>query len=233
MLPPQEKDQGSSGGSLNRSLEPALPLLQELEDTMQEPSNVLEDMMPAQEITVKDNLTGTTPEEPIAVCEKLINEAILSQLERTGPQTLPESIDSSSKKESAAGNESPELSRQNDTALKISLETDVCPFLTDSLLKEEGLVQNDDKATPTQSSAEIKSEAKDVGLILDENAADVNKPELEAVVQGPVLKSKALVKRVTWNLQEEGSDTVTVDKTPSKHMGAPSWMYKLLLMKQY
>ncbi|XP_060119020.1 PHD and RING finger domain-containing protein 1 isoform X4 [Heteronotia binoei] len=221
LLPPQEKDKRSSGDSLNRSLEPALPLLQEVEDTMQEPLNVHVDMISAQEITVKDNVRENAVEEPISVeqvCEKLIDEAILSQLECTSPQTLPDNVNSSSKKESSAGDVSPELSRQKDTTLEeITLKKeDVCPFLTDSLLKEEELVQDGDEATPTQSSAEMKTatEAKDVGLVLDEIAADVNKPELEAVAQVPVLKSRALVKRVTWNLQEEGSDTVTVDKTP-------------------
>ncbi|KAL8170148.1 UNVERIFIED_CONTAM: hypothetical protein K2H54_064711 [Gekko kuhli] len=219
--PPQEKDQRSSGDSLNRPLEPALPLPQESEDAPQEPLDVHVDVTPAQETTVKDNLTETALEEPITVeqvCEKLIDEAILSQLGCTGPQILPYSVKSSFKKESTASNESPELSGQKDTTLEeIAFEKeDVCPFLTDSLLKEEELVQDSDEATPTHSSAEIKTatEAKGVGLVLDENAADVNKPELEAVVQGPVLKSKALVKRVTWNLQGEGSDTVTVDKTP-------------------
>lgn len=223
-LPPQEKGQRSSGDSLNRSLEPAPPPLQELEDTMQEPLTVHVDVTPAQEMTVKDDVKETALEEPITVeqvCENLINEAILSQLECTGPQTLTDNINSSLKLESAAGDESPELSRQKDTTTEeIALEKeDVCPFLTDSLLKEEELVQDGDEATPTQSSAEIKTatEANDAGLVLDENAADVYKPELEAVAQGPVLKSKALVKRVTWNLQEEGSDTLTVDKTPSKH----------------
>ncbi|XP_077177484.1 PHD and RING finger domain-containing protein 1 isoform X1 [Paroedura picta] len=222
VLPPQEKDQKSSGDNLNSSLEPALPLLQESDDIMQEPLSVHVDIMPAQEITVKDNLIETALEEPIAVeqvCEKLINEAMLSELECTGPQTWPYNVNSSSKKESAAGDESPELSRQKDTTLEeIALEKeDVCPFLSDSLLKEEEeLEQDGNEATPTQSPPEIETatEAKDIGLVLDETATGIYKPESESVAQGPVLKSKALVKRVTWNLQEEESDTLTVDKTP-------------------
>nr|XP_056706865.1 PHD and RING finger domain-containing protein 1 [Euleptes europaea] len=219
LLPPQEKDQRSSGDNLNRSLEHALPLLQELEDTVQEPLSVHVDLMPAQEVTVKDDLIEADLEEPTTVeqvCEKLINEAMLSQLECTGSQILPDNVNSSSRKELGTGNESLELSRQKDIPEEIAIKKeDVCPFLTDSVLNEEELVQDGYEAAPTQASAEIKTatEAKDTCLVLDESAADVNKPELEAVAQGPVLKSKALVKRVTWNLQEEESDTLTVDKT--------------------
>ncbi|XP_054826530.1 PHD and RING finger domain-containing protein 1 isoform X2 [Eublepharis macularius] len=221
LLPPQEKDQRSSGDNLDRSLEHAPPLLQELEDTVQGPLNIHVDLIPPQDISVKGNLIEADLEEPIAVeqvCEKLITKAVPSQLECTGSQTLSESVNSSSKKEVTTGDESPEFSRQNyETPEEIAVKKDdVCPFLTDTLLDGEELMQDCDEATPTQVSAEMKTatEAEDVGLVLDEKAADVNKPELEAVGQGPMLKSKALVKRVTWNLQEKGSDTVTVDKTP-------------------
>ncbi|XP_048339784.1 PHD and RING finger domain-containing protein 1 isoform X2 [Sphaerodactylus townsendi] len=220
LLPPQGKDQKSSGDNLNRCLEHTVPLIQELENTMQEPLDVHIDRMSTQDITVKGTLLEADLEEPMAVeqvCEKLMNEAILSQLECTDSEILPDNVNSSSKKELATGTESLELSKQSDTSEDTATkQEDVCPFLTDSLLKEEELVQDGDEALPAQASAEVKTamEAKDMDLLLDEKAANVNKPELEAVAPGPVLKSKTLVKRVTWNLQEEGSDTTAADKTP-------------------
>ncbi|XP_066466845.1 PHD and RING finger domain-containing protein 1 isoform X2 [Tiliqua scincoides] len=218
--PLNEKDQRSSDNNTDNSLEYALPWKQELEEMKQEPLNIHLDLISLQEIPPKGNIIETDLKESIAaeqICEKFINEAIPSQSECSNTGVLPNSIDSSMEIELTTGSDSPELSSQNSIRLEeISVkeeDNEVCPFLTDFPLEKEKLEQGPVE-TATQSSPEIKmpAEAQDGGLVLGDDVADVNKPETETCAQGPALKSKALVKRVTWNLQEEEGDTVTVDK---------------------
>ncbi|XP_061465984.1 PHD and RING finger domain-containing protein 1 isoform X2 [Rhineura floridana] len=213
-LPLQEKDKKDE--NLDSSLEHAPPWAQELEDMTQETLNVHLDLVPVQESPPKESIMEVDLEEAISkeqICKKLVNEIISPQAECSSSEVLPDNINSSMGKELA------ELCSQSSMKLEeIEIkkeDTDVCPFLTDSLLEKEELVQEHNEAVPIQVLSEIgtPTEAKGGSLVSDENVADVNKPELEAVAQGPVLKSKPPVKRVTWNLQEEESDAVTAGKT--------------------
>jgi PHD and RING finger domain-containing protein 1 len=49
-----------------------------------------------------------------------------------------------------------------------------------------------------------------------ERVCEAARPE-EAVAQAPLLRSRTLVKRVTWNLQEAESSTPTLDRAPSEY----------------
>ncbi|XP_053151580.1 PHD and RING finger domain-containing protein 1 isoform X2 [Hemicordylus capensis] len=218
----QEKDQKSSDDNLDNCLQHAAPWTQELKDTVEESLNIHLDPIPVQEIPPKGNIIEVSLEEPVAVeeiCEKFKNEAVPSQPGSSSSEVLLDNIDFSVDKELRLGSDSLGLGDQNrvkeeETAPKEE-DSEVCSFLTESPLEEEELVQDHAEATTTQASYEIETptEAKDAGFALDD-VADGNQPEQEAIAQGPVLKSKALVKRVTWNLQEEESDTATVDKMP-------------------
>nr|XP_034978262.1 PHD and RING finger domain-containing protein 1 isoform X3 [Zootoca vivipara] len=224
LLPLQEKEQKgqkSSDDNLSSSLDHAPPWTQDLEDSTQESLNVHLDLMPVQESPPKEIAMKVDLEEAIVkeqICKKLVT-VITSQAECASSGVLPDNIDSSTGKELAAGYESPGLDSQSSEQLEeieVKKEDidDVCPFLSDCLPVKEELVQEHDEPMPIKVLPEIKTptEAKGGGLTLGEKATDVKKHEPEAVAQGPVLKSKAPVKRVTWNLQEEESDAVTADK---------------------
>ncbi|XP_062973145.1 PHD and RING finger domain-containing protein 1 isoform X2 [Elgaria multicarinata webbii] len=223
-LPLQEKGQRSSDDNLDSSVEHAPSWVQELEDTAQEALNVHLDLMP-EEISSKDDIMKVDLEEAFAeeqVCEEFVNDIIPSQAVCVSSGVLLDNVDPSIENELTVDYDSPGHGSQCSVKLEeIEVkeeeeedDSDVCPFLTDSLPEREEVVQSHSEAAPTQTLAEIKTEAQSGDPVLDENPADVNKPDLEPVAQGPVLKSKALVKRVTWNLQEEESDTLTADKTP-------------------
>ncbi|OXB53460.1 hypothetical protein ASZ78_016492 [Callipepla squamata] len=62
--------------------------------------------------------------------------------------------------------------------------------------------------------ADCVREVKDECLVSNEKTGNFSQPELEVVSQGPVLKSKAPVKRVTWNLQEEESGVLSAGRAP-------------------
>ncbi|KAJ6664956.1 hypothetical protein lerEdw1_005187, partial [Lerista edwardsae] len=213
----QEKDQRSSDDNLDSSLEYAPPWKHELEEMMQKPLNTHLDPIPVQEIPPKGNIMEADLKESIAaehICEKsFINEAVPFQPECSNVGIL---LESSMETELTVGYDSPDLGSQNsmkDEEISVKKEdNEVCPFLTDLPIEK---VKRGPSETAIQASSESKmpAEDQDGGLVLGDDAADINKPEIEVCSQGPALKSKALVKRVTWNLQEEESDTVTVDKT--------------------
>nr|XP_020639787.1 PHD and RING finger domain-containing protein 1 isoform X1 [Pogona vitticeps] len=197
---------------------------QEPEDKVQETFNVDLDQGPVWDLLPEGNIKKVDLEEDILVeqiCEKSVNEKIPSQPEAAGSGVLPDCVDSLIGSELIMDYDSPGLDSQSSVKLEEmeikEEDNDVCPFLSDSfVLKKEELTPTHSEATvlPTFSEIRTLTETKHGSPLLDENAADVNKPELEAAAQGPVLKSKAPVKRVTWNLQEEESGSVTNDKTP-------------------
>ncbi|OPJ73735.1 PHD and RING finger domain-containing protein 1 isoform B [Patagioenas fasciata monilis] len=85
--------------------------------------------------------------------------------------------------------------------------------------KEEVTMHAPTEAAPIQrlSKSEITDCVKEVKpecLVPNEETSNFSKPELEMVPQGPALKSKAPVKRVTWNLQEEESGMLSPEKAP-------------------
>lgn len=228
--PLQEQGQRSSDDSLRLSVEDDDHLEPEMGDALQEPLYSHQNLIPVEHSPAESNWEIDL-EELSAVgqtSEKFATEAIAPEPGSKRSQTLPDNVDSSTGKELTVSSDTLELGSQSSGRLEeIAVKTqdsEVSPFLIDALLEEEeeDPVQSYMEATSTQTSSEIKIEmaTKDEGPVLGENIASVNKSELEAIAQGPVLKSKPLVKRVTWNLQEEESDTVVVDKTPSKYMGS-------------
>lgn len=225
-LPLQEEDQKYSVDDRDGPYFQAVCHTREPEDQVQETINVHLDQGPLQELLPEGNIKKEDPEEDIPleeIYEKYINEKIPSQPESASSGMLPDSVDSFFESDLTVDYDSPELDSQSSVKLEemeIKKEDDdVCPFLSDSfVLEKEELLPTHSEATvsPTFSEIRTSTETKPGSPVLEENAADVSKPEPEAAAQGPVLKSKAPVKRVTWNLQEEESGSVTADKTPSK-----------------
>ncbi|XP_058012849.1 LOW QUALITY PROTEIN: PHD and RING finger domain-containing protein 1 [Ahaetulla prasina] len=203
-----------------RNSEHSLSWDQELDNTEQEATNIYCDLTPVQESSSKDNVIKVASDDSTRVDDKLDNEVLPSQLDCTDFEALPDNIDSPTENEltidydsSIFDNQSSE--RQEEIEIKQDDDDDICPFLIDSLPEKEAYTPSCDEASLSQTLPESKMPvlSKDVEPVLVESTVDVNKAELEAVAQSPVLKSKALVKRVTWNLQEEESDMVAIDKT--------------------
>ncbi|XP_070621657.1 LOW QUALITY PROTEIN: PHD and RING finger domain-containing protein 1 [Erythrolamprus reginae] len=216
--PLQEKASRSLDEQVRNS-EHSLSWEQELDNTEQEATNIYCDLTPVQEISSKDNIIKVAFDDSTIVDDdKLDNEVLPSQLDSTDFEALPDNLDSPIENEltidydsSIFDNQSSDRQEENE----IKEEDDVCPFLTDSFPEKEAYTPSCDEASLSQTLPESKMPvlSKDVEPVLVESTVDINKAELEAIAQSPVLKSKALVKRVTWNLQEEESDIVAVDKT--------------------
>ncbi|XP_063145355.1 LOW QUALITY PROTEIN: PHD and RING finger domain-containing protein 1 [Candoia aspera] len=219
-LPLQEKELRSLDDQISHSFEHSLSRVQVWENTEQETMNIHCDLMHAQQISSKDHVIKVAFEDSSRVDDdNLGNEILPSQLDCTDSEALPDKIDSSIENEltvdyDSSGLDNQSSERQEEIEIKQE-DNDVCPFLIDSLLEKEEYTPSCDEASLTQTLPESKMPilSKDVDPVLVETSIDINKAELEAVAQSPVLKSKALVKRVTWNLQEEESDMLTIDKT--------------------
>ncbi|NXI47162.1 PHRF1 protein, partial [Galbula dea] len=121
------------------------------------------------------------------------------------------------------GSSDPEtLGSCSNTNLEITVKienTALCPALVDQPPRKEVTMRALSEAAPVQSLARSKvtdcvREVKDECLVSKEKTDGFSKPELEVVPQGPALKSKAPVKRVTWNLQEEESETLSAGRAP-------------------
>ncbi|XP_068964024.1 PHD and RING finger domain-containing protein 1 isoform X1 [Petaurus breviceps papuanus] len=59
------------------------------------------------------------------------------------------------------------------------------------------------QGTPENQVGEVMPVAEEEGPVVSEEVSEALESEMEVISQIPLLKSKALVKRVTWNLQEE------------------------------
>ncbi|POI31222.1 hypothetical protein CIB84_005027, partial [Bambusicola thoracicus] len=108
----------------------------------------------------------------------------------------------------------------SNTNLEITVKienTALCPPPMEPPPKKEVMMHAQTEAVPVQSSsqtADCVREVKDECLVSNEKASNFSQPELEVASQGPVLKSKAPVKRVTWNLQEEESGVLSAGRAP-------------------
>ncbi|CAM4584341.1 unnamed protein product [Caretta caretta] len=223
-----EKDQRSSDDNISSVFVHCHSSKQELEEPTPEDvslnlqsASIPEKETPRDTAVRQENAQESAEMEQIS--EEFTNEAAPPLPENTHFLASHDNIDASLERELIDGTDSAVVSSHNsvnleETTTKIE-DIEVCPSLIESPREKEVIVQDESDATPTQSLSENKvvecvKDANDECPELDKKANDVNKPELEAVSQGPVLKAKALVKRVTWNLQEEESDALTAEKTP-------------------
>ncbi|XP_067396603.1 PHD and RING finger domain-containing protein 1 isoform X2 [Emydura macquarii macquarii] len=226
-LPLPERDQRSSDDHVSNVFVHCHSLKQELEEPSSEDVslNIQSAIIPEKE-TQRDIAVQKEDSQESAeleqICEEFTNETVPPLLENTSFLVSYDNIDASLERELIDGTDLAVVSSHSsvnleETTAKIE-DIGECPSLMESPQEKEVIVQDESEATPSQCLSENKvaecvKDAKDECPVLDKNANDVNKPELEAVPQGPVLKSKALVKRVTWNLQEEESDALTAEKT--------------------
>ncbi|KFZ67414.1 PHD and RING finger domain-containing protein 1, partial [Podiceps cristatus] len=227
--PPPEKDQKPPVENVTRCLEPPhlfkqepkeQLVLEELSITIQ-PNVKLEEIQAETPVQLRE-AQETRKVEPI--CQEVTSKTAFPVPEVTNICVPIGNVDSFAEAELMSSTEPSVLGSCSNTNLEITVKienTALCPSLMELPPKKEVIMHAPTEAAPMQNSSKSRitdcvKEAKDEFLVSDEKTGDFSKPELEVVPQGSALKSKAPVKRVTWNLQEEESGTLTAGKAPKK-----------------
>ncbi|NWI77109.1 PHRF1 protein, partial [Dryoscopus gambensis] len=225
--PPPEKDQKPPVENVTRCLEQPHSLKQEPKEEL-----VLEGLSITIQPNVKlEEVQTETPVQLREVQETIKVEPISQEVSSETAFPAPEitnicvpigDADSFPEAELMNSPDPAVLGSCSNTNLEITVKienTALCPSLMEQPPKKEVIMHVPAEAAPIQSSSKSKvadcvREVKEECLVSNENTSNFAKPELEVVSQGPALKSKAPVKRVTWNLQEEESDTLSAGKVP-------------------
>ncbi|XP_061855266.1 PHD and RING finger domain-containing protein 1 isoform X2 [Colius striatus] len=223
-LPPAEKDQKSPDENMLRCLEQPCSFKEEPKEelVLEELSITIQPNVKLEEIQAETLVQGREVPETPKVCQEVTSETVFPVPEITNICVPVGSVDSVAETDLMSSSDPAVLGSCSNTNLEITVKienTAFCPSLVETPPKKEVLLHTPTEAAPIQSSSKSKmtdgvKEVKDECLVPDETSGDFSKPELEVVPQSPALKSKAPVKRVTWNLQEEESGTLSAGKAP-------------------
>uniref|UniRef100_A0A8C5NQ62 PHD and ring finger domains 1 n=1 Tax=Junco hyemalis TaxID=40217 RepID=A0A8C5NQ62_JUNHY len=228
LLPPApEKDQKPPAANVTRCLEEPHSLKQEPKEELVleglsitiQPNVKLEEIQTESPVQLRE-VQETIKAEPI--CQEGSSETAFPAPEITNICAPIGDVDSFAETDLINSTDAAVLGSCSNTNLEITVKienTALCPSLMEQPPKKEVIVHVPAEAAPIQSSSKSKvadcvREVKEECLVSNENTSNFTKPELEVVPQGPALKSKAPVKRVTWNLQEEESGTLSAGKAP-------------------
>ncbi|NXF34362.1 PHRF1 protein, partial [Nyctibius bracteatus] len=225
--PPPEKDQKPPVENVSRCLEQPHSFKQEPKEELVleglsitiQPNVKLEEIQAETPVQLRE-AQQTVKIEPI--CQEVTSETAFPVPEITNISVPIGNVGSFAETELMTSSDPAVLGSCSNTNLEITVKienTALCPSLMEPPPKKEVIMHALTEAAPIQSSSKSKitdcvKEVKDECLVLEEKTGDFSKPELEVVPQGPALKSKAPVKRVTWNLQEEESGTLAAGKAP-------------------
>ncbi|NXG79391.1 PHRF1 protein, partial [Baryphthengus martii] len=157
-----------------------------------------------------------------SICQEVTSETLFPVPEIRNVCVPVGSMDSFAEMDIMGSSDPAGIGSCSNTNLEITVKienTALCSSLMEPPPKKEVVIHVPTEAGPIQSSSKSKitdcvKEFGDECLVSNEKPESFSKPELEVVPQGPVSKSKAPVKRVTWNLQEEASSTLSAGKTP-------------------
>lgn len=225
--PPPEKDQKLPAENVTRCLEQLHSLKQEPKEEL-----VLEGLSITIQPNVKlEEIHTETPVQLREVQETIKVEPICQEVSRETAFPVPEitnirvpigDVDSFAETELMDSTDPTVLGSCSNTNLEITVKienTALCPSLMEHPPKKEVIMHVPAEAAAIQSSSKSKvvdcmREVKEECLVSNENTSNFTKPELEVVPQVPASKSKAPVKRVTWNLREEESGTLSPGKAP-------------------
>ncbi|KAM8807510.1 PHD and RING finger domain-containing protein 1 [Eudromia elegans] len=227
-FPPPEKDQKPPVENVSRSLEQPHSCKQEPKEELaleQVSVTIQQNIKLEEEIQAEIPVQVREPQESVKVeriCEEVASETVFPVLESTSISVPVSSVDSLAENELMSNSNSLVFGSSNNTNLEITVKienTTPCPSLMDPPQKKEVTMRAQTEAAPAQSSSKNEvtdsvKDNKDECLVSNETASKFSKPELEVVPQGPALKSKAPVKRVTWNLQEEQSGVLSAGRAP-------------------
>ncbi|NXD93318.1 PHRF1 protein, partial [Chaetorhynchus papuensis] len=228
LLPsPPEKDQKPPAENVTRCVEQPHSLKQEPKEELVleglsitiQPNVRLEEIQTETPIQLRE-VQETIKVEPI--CQEVSSETAFPAPDITNICVPIGDVDSFAETELMNSTDPAVLGSCSNTNLEITVKienTALCPSLMEQAPKKEVIMHVPAEAAPIQSSSKIKvtdcvREVKEECLVSNENTSNFTKPELEVIPQGPALKSKAPVKRVTWNLQEEESSTLSAGKAP-------------------
>ncbi|NXP84445.1 PHRF1 protein, partial [Passerina amoena] len=227
LSPAPEKDQKPPAENVTRCLEQPHSLKQEPKEELVleglsitiQPNVKLEEIQTETPVQLRE-VQETLKAEPI--CQEVSSETAFPAPETTNICAPVGDVDSFAETDLMNSTNAAVLDSCSNTNLEITVKienTALCPSLMEQLPKKEVIMHVPGEAAPIQSSSKSKvadcvREVKEECLVSNENTSNFTKPELEVVPQGPALKSKAPVKRVTWNLQEEGSGTLSAGKAP-------------------
>ncbi|NXH82032.1 PHRF1 protein, partial [Edolisoma coerulescens] len=225
--PPPEKDQKPPVENVTRCLEQPHSLKQEPKEELVleglsitiQPNVKLEEIQTEMPVQLRE-VQETIKVEPI--CQEVSSETAFPAPEITNICVPTGDVDSFAEMELMNSTDPAVLGSCSNTNLEITVKienTALCPSLMEQPPKKEVIMHVPAEAAPIQSSSKSKvtdcvREVKEECLVSNENTSNFTKPELEVIPQGPALKSKAPVKRVTWNLQEEESGTLSAGKAP-------------------
>lgn len=231
LSPAPEKDQKPPAENVTRCLEPPHSLKQEPKEELVleglsitiQPNIKLEEIQTETSVQLRE-VQETIKAEPI--CQEVSSETAFPAPEITNICAPICNVDSFAETDLMNSTDAAMLGSCSNTNLEITVKienTALCPSLMEQPPKKEVIMHVPAEAPPIQSSSKSKAadcvrEVKEECLVSNENMSNFTKPELELVPQGPALKSKAPVKRVTWNLQEEESGTLSAGKAPSKFL---------------
>ncbi|KAF1527765.1 PHD and RING finger domain-containing protein 1, partial [Eudyptula minor] len=225
--PPPEKDQKPPVENVSRCLEQPHSFKQEPKEelVLEELSITIQPNVKLEEIQSETPVQLRGAQETIKVepiCQEVTSETAFPVPEITNICVPIGNVDSFAETELMSSSDPAVLGNCSNTNLEITVKienTSLCPSLMEPPPKKEVIMHAPSEAAPIQSSSKSKiidcmKEVKDECLVSNEKIGNFSKPELEVVPQGPALKSKAPVKRVTWNLQEEESGTLSAGKAP-------------------
>ncbi|XP_034361050.1 PHD and RING finger domain-containing protein 1 isoform X2 [Arvicanthis niloticus] len=156
------------------------------------------------------------------VFEDFSNETIFIQLDDMSSPPSPESTDSSPERDFPPNPILPPASLPQHSTLP-TIQREVLPVHSEDISKsapqalgpsDQCLLRQDTVETTatTLSTPGVVPMGKDSPL-LSGRGCEAVRPK-DAVAQAPLLRSRTLVKRVTWNLQEAEGSTPTLDRDP-------------------
>ncbi|NWV69391.1 PHRF1 protein, partial [Malurus elegans] len=225
--PPPEKDQKPPVENVTKCLEQPHSLKQEPKEelVLEGLSITIQPNVKLEEIQTETPVQLREVQETIKVeptCQEVSSETAFPAPEITNICVPIGDVDSFAETELMNSSGPTVLGSCSNANLEITVKienTALCPSRMEQPPKKEVIMHVPAEAAPIQSSSKSKvvdcvREVKEECLVSNENTSNFSKPELEVVAQDPALKSKAPVKRVTWNLQEEEGGTLSAGKAP-------------------
>ncbi|XP_065492174.1 PHD and RING finger domain-containing protein 1 [Caloenas nicobarica] len=226
---PSEKNQKPLVENVSRCLEQPHSFNQDPKEelVLEELSIIIQPNVKLEEIQAETPVQLREAQETVKVepiCQEVTSETVFPVPEITNicvPVPVG-NVDSFAETELMNSSDPAALGSCSNTNLEITVKienTALYPSLMEPPSKEEVIMHTPTEATPIQGLSKSKitdcvKEVKQECLVSNEETSNFSKSELEMVPQGPALKSKAPVKRVTWNLQEEESSMLSAGKAP-------------------
>lgn len=230
---PVPAPQGESRQDGDHSAKPPVSAVSDLPEVVSDlPEVVVADLNPPAVPPVLAEPVACVPEdldygdsvEAGHVFEDFSNEAIFIQLDDMSSPPSPESTDSSPERNFPPNPILPPVSLPQDSTLP-TIQREVLPIHSEDIsksapqalaLSDQCLLRQDTVETTatTPSTPAVVPMGKGSPL-LSGRECEVVRPK-DAVAQAPLLRSRTLVKRVTWNLQEAEHSTPALDRDPSE-----------------